>query len=346
MAVQQLRIKIRRDESANWERVNPILYLAEQGYETDTRKMKIGDGVRRYLDLPYFGETLETIDGFLITSKLNLEVKTKFLIRDLSIFDGREMETQEHLNAFLVEQLNKNAQKIQVNEEKIDSITTSVSGLEVILQQLDDRVEIIEDSGLTGDYVALSGDTMTGTLRIKEEDGFAYNISERTQIDGPVGLVTITKDDEVKFESYYSKQDNVYIINLEDPAIPNPSNAITISGDTVTIGRNLNVTGQIFASGVDILDVLQKEVEIQLNRIGITGKYDKVGGPIHGPVIVFPGGTESRGAMFLVNSGGVFTFFEPTDDQHVVNKGWVDKNKMPYDITRLRRLNTVQSFLG
>ena len=68
---------------SKWEEINPVLLLAEQGYETDTRKMKIGNGVDKYLDLPYFGETLETIDGFLVTPKIKLETKTKFLIREL-----------------------------------------------------------------------------------------------------------------------------------------------------------------------------------------------------------------------------------------------------------------------
>ena len=35
----------RRDTAANWTAVNPVLLSGEWGFETDTRKLKIGDGV-------------------------------------------------------------------------------------------------------------------------------------------------------------------------------------------------------------------------------------------------------------------------------------------------------------
>ena len=52
--VKNMRILIRRDTEENWARVNPILLMAEKGYEMDGRGMKIGDGVTRWNDLPYF----------------------------------------------------------------------------------------------------------------------------------------------------------------------------------------------------------------------------------------------------------------------------------------------------
>jgi hypothetical protein len=45
------RILLRRDSSANWETNNPVLLSGEPGYETDTGKLKIGDGVSTWLDL-------------------------------------------------------------------------------------------------------------------------------------------------------------------------------------------------------------------------------------------------------------------------------------------------------
>jgi uncharacterized protein with beta-barrel porin domain len=38
------RILLRRDNSANWSENNPVLALGEPGYETDTGKLKVGDG--------------------------------------------------------------------------------------------------------------------------------------------------------------------------------------------------------------------------------------------------------------------------------------------------------------
>ena len=50
------RIQFRRDTSARWAEVNPILLDGEVGYVTDSQnKYKLGDGVRRWNDLPLQG---------------------------------------------------------------------------------------------------------------------------------------------------------------------------------------------------------------------------------------------------------------------------------------------------
>lgn len=48
------QIKLRRDTAANFTSKNPILGQGEPAYETDTKKMKIGDGTTAYNDLTYF----------------------------------------------------------------------------------------------------------------------------------------------------------------------------------------------------------------------------------------------------------------------------------------------------
>ena len=47
-------IRTRRDIKTNWETENPVLALGEQGYETDTGKLKFGDGNTSWNNLPYF----------------------------------------------------------------------------------------------------------------------------------------------------------------------------------------------------------------------------------------------------------------------------------------------------
>lgn len=43
----------RNDTAANWTSVNPILAKGEQGLETDTNKLKAGDGVTAWNSLIY-----------------------------------------------------------------------------------------------------------------------------------------------------------------------------------------------------------------------------------------------------------------------------------------------------
>jgi hypothetical protein len=62
MAVQ---IQLRGGTAAQWASANPVLAERELVVETDTKKIKIGDGVTTYNNLPYnpmVGQPT-TIDG-------------------------------------------------------------------------------------------------------------------------------------------------------------------------------------------------------------------------------------------------------------------------------------------
>jgi len=53
----RVQVQFRRDDAAGWALKNPLLAKGEPGYETDTRKLKIGDGVTLWTALPYWGGT-------------------------------------------------------------------------------------------------------------------------------------------------------------------------------------------------------------------------------------------------------------------------------------------------
>jgi len=53
MVIQTAEIQIKRDTANNWITNNPILLSGEQGFETDTGKMKIGNGQATWTSLPY-----------------------------------------------------------------------------------------------------------------------------------------------------------------------------------------------------------------------------------------------------------------------------------------------------
>lgn len=58
----QTVIKLRRDTAANWTSVNPVLAAGEAGFESDTRKLKIGDGITAWASLPYTGADVTNLD--------------------------------------------------------------------------------------------------------------------------------------------------------------------------------------------------------------------------------------------------------------------------------------------
>lgn len=54
------KIQLRRDTAANWTTNNPTPASGEPCFETDTGKLKIGDGTTAYNDLPYQGDSGST----------------------------------------------------------------------------------------------------------------------------------------------------------------------------------------------------------------------------------------------------------------------------------------------
>lgn len=76
-------IKFRRDTSANWTSVNPIPAQGEPCYETDTGKLKIGNGSDNYVALPYVSDgggssgdlpiaTATTLGGIKVGNNLSI----------------------------------------------------------------------------------------------------------------------------------------------------------------------------------------------------------------------------------------------------------------------------------
>jgi hypothetical protein len=58
------QIQLRRDTSANWTSVNPVLAAGEIGFETNTRLMKAGDGTTAWATLPYVpADTANKVSG-------------------------------------------------------------------------------------------------------------------------------------------------------------------------------------------------------------------------------------------------------------------------------------------
>jgi hypothetical protein len=50
-------IQVRRDTATNWSTVDPVLASGEMGYETDTNKIKVGDGSTSWSSLSYTNVT-------------------------------------------------------------------------------------------------------------------------------------------------------------------------------------------------------------------------------------------------------------------------------------------------
>ena len=101
------KLQIRNDSSENWLEVNPILDMAEIGYETTTNKIKVGDGMTAWKDLPYLkGESYNdtAIKQEISSIKTILEEKadkesvyTKEEIEELKYIDEEELASKNYM---------------------------------------------------------------------------------------------------------------------------------------------------------------------------------------------------------------------------------------------------------
>lgn len=75
--IQQIQFK--RGSKAALEAVltkdkKSVLLLGEPAYETDTKQLKIGDGISDYKDLPYISEGTGIDSRFEITDPINNQI--------------------------------------------------------------------------------------------------------------------------------------------------------------------------------------------------------------------------------------------------------------------------------
>ena len=78
-------IQIRRDTASNWTTANPILALGEMGAETDTSKIKLGDGVTAWASVPYL---IDAGDYLTATSTNTLTNKTITGVKETKVAMG------------------------------------------------------------------------------------------------------------------------------------------------------------------------------------------------------------------------------------------------------------------
>lgn len=101
-----VRIQLRRDTSANWTSANPVLRAGEAGIETDTLKIKIGDGSTAWNSITSYanvvpGDLNTTLSDYLLVTDLSdtvaeLDGNQNLLIpNDSVIFEGATPDSYE-----------------------------------------------------------------------------------------------------------------------------------------------------------------------------------------------------------------------------------------------------------
>ena len=82
--------KLRRGKKEAWERNNPVLAYGEPGFEFDTNRLKIGDGVTAWVNLPYIGGDCvsPTINVLEIDGGHRISITDANGIKTVDVMDG------------------------------------------------------------------------------------------------------------------------------------------------------------------------------------------------------------------------------------------------------------------
>ena len=82
----------KRGTAANWTSSNPILLAGEIGFETDTNRIKIGDGVSHWNNLDYVTNIDELGTGGNNSSETLLTIETDTVIDTVSASQWRSLK--------------------------------------------------------------------------------------------------------------------------------------------------------------------------------------------------------------------------------------------------------------
>ena len=163
MADTKMRIKIRRDISTKWTDINPKLLSGEQGFEIDTGKMKIGDGVTKWNTLPYFGNDISQSQGTIVTTRIDLLDTTADRLKKLQVYsDTVSLQTQDQATNILIDSIFDTKDKL---DEAIIKVNIKVDNTKTEL--MDVVLDITEDvNQAVGDLAILKNETVA---EIQEE---------------------------------------------------------------------------------------------------------------------------------------------------------------------------------
>lgn len=189
------KIQLRRDTAANWSTNNPTPSAGEPCFETDTGRLKIGDGITAYNSLPYQGgtsdtavttDTAQTISGKktftndVIVEKWNMNVSpVREAHIDLSGGNGHQFISSEGTDkAFGM--YNSSDTGIRLGTSKLDYTKgLSIKPSSLTFKSSDGTVTDLLAGG-SGDVTSAGNNTFTGTnifkgksLNVGDDNGYA-----------------------------------------------------------------------------------------------------------------------------------------------------------------------------
>jgi hypothetical protein len=207
------RIRLRRAPSGEWISVNPILALGEPGYETESRYLKVGDGITSWSGLSY----------------VNIPpVKINFPEIYLSIADGADprvainLSSGQYLNLVgsgdTTVSYNNTARSVVIDTKSGSGFLTAPN----IISRLGYTPQVSGDYSINGHHHTIDQiNNLQNILDSKQPSG-SYSYSNHTH--------NLTIGDGISSAIYYSTNERLNIVGSGYTNIyyDNDSNTITV----------------------------------------------------------------------------------------------------------------------
>ena len=331
------RMQQRRGTATQWTNANPILASGEIGWETDTNKFKIGNGLATWATLQYFNDTQDLLDLYVpLTQKgaangvATLDNDGKLSSTQIPTIDEL---TQDAINAALVAGTGLD----KTYDDGSNTITLDIDGTVATKTYADTVAATAQADAETTAANALDAHAIDTTnvhgiadvaalaLTSEVQDLFDYHLAQTSNVHGIADTTVLATQTDVSNAVSTHNSDTTGVHGIADTSV-----LLTTAGGTVS---NLIITGDLTVQGttttvdaanLEVTDSLIYLASEQFNTdvldIGIYGAYgDAQSGHYHTGLIR----DASDGKWKLVSGGS-----EPTSSE-------VDFTGITYDILKV-----------
>ena len=275
------QIQIRRDTSSNWSSVNPILAQGEIGFETNTGKIKIGDGTTAWNSLNYFAG----YNSLVSLTDVNL---TSLASGNIILSNGSQVFVNQSLSSLINQLAFASLGSLAfVNQLSFTSLTNQPSLSSLAFQATLDYTsnQLLNKPSLGSlaplnqlSFTSLTNQPSLSSLAFQSTVDYVTQVTSKPSLGSlavlnsltksDVGLGNVTNDAQLKIASNLSDLNNIATargnLSLGSLAVLNSVTAVLPSTASVdilysngivnssTVSTNLLSTNNILASTISI----------------------------------------------------------------------------------------------
>lgn len=166
-----VKLQIRRDTAINWTTANPLISQGEICFEIDTYKVKIGTGLIRWNDLPYFAAT-PPVSAYIVNSTAGNETTKAASVAAMKSYVAAQIAATSPKQ--VVEYITLT--NTHINNRQVTLMHTPRTNTEVAMDIIGGGPqEYSQDYTVSGTSLSWSGKALDGTLSVGERIRVIYS---------------------------------------------------------------------------------------------------------------------------------------------------------------------------